>query len=139
MKLISIVIPAYNEEENIPVLLQRIADVLNPLPYQYEVIVVDDGGKDGTLATVKKMAQHNKHLFYIEFSRNFGHQAALKAGLDSAKGDCVISLDADMQHPPEMFVEMIVKWEEGYDIVYTRRQEDKKLPLAKRILKICFS
>ena len=132
MKKVSIVIPAHNEEENIKVIVQRIEKVFDALNYDYELIVVDDGGKDTTLQVVKDMAEKDDKVFYIEFSRNFGHQHALKAGLDYAKGDCVISLDADLQHPPEMFVEMIKKWEEGYDIVYTRRQEDKKLPVAKR-------
>lgn len=131
-KLISIVIPAHNEEENIVIIFDRIAKVLSNLNYNYEILVIDDGGSDETLRIVKGIAQTNPRIFYIEFSRNFGHQPALKAGLDFAKGDCVISLDADLQHPPELFVQMIQKWEEGFDVVYTRRKEDKTLSFKKR-------
>lgn len=131
-KLVSIVIPAHNEEENVVVIVSRIAKVFEKLAYNYEIIIVDDGGSDNTLAVAKQIAATDPNVFFIELSRNFGHQSALKAGLDYSHGDCVISLDADLQHPPEMMVEMLRKWEEGYDIVYTRRQEDKNLPLAKR-------
>ncbi len=131
-KLISVVIPAHNEEENIIVIVDRIEKVFTSLHYNFEIVVVDDGGTDKTLAVIEQLAKERDNFFYIEFSRNFGHQPALKAGLDYAKGDCVISLDADLQHPPEMFKQMLEKWEEGYEIVYTRREEDKTLPLKKR-------
>ena len=131
-KLVSIVIPSFNEEENIIVIIDRITTVFNSLNYDFEIIVVDDGGSDQTLNLIKELADSKVNIFYIEFSRNFGHQLALKAGLDHANGDCVISLDADLQHPPELFVQMLAKWEEGYDVVYTRRQEDKKLSYRKR-------
>jgi len=131
-KLISVVIPAHNEEENIIVIVDRIEKVFISLNYDFEIVVVDDGGTDKTLAVIEELAKARNNFFYIEFSRNFGHQPALKAGLDYAKGDCVISLDADLQHPPEMFKQMLEKWEEGYEIVYTRRKEDKTLPYKKR-------
>ncbi len=131
-KLVSVVIPAYNEEENILVVIDHIEDVFEKLNYNYELIIVDDGCTDRTLNLVKEAAQKDSRVFYVELSRNFGHQFALKAGLDSAKGDCVISLDADLQHPPHLLVEMLEKWEQGYDVVYTRRQEDKNLPFKKR-------
>lgn len=131
-KLVSIVIPAHNEEENIVVIVSRIEQVFNTLAYDYEIIVVDDGGSDNTLSVVQQIAENDPRVFFIELSRNFGHQSALKAGLDRAHGDCVISLDADLQHPPELFAEMIQKWEEGYDVVYTRREEDPGLPASKR-------
>lgn len=131
-KLVSIVIPAHNEEDNIIVIVNRIEKVFETLPYDFQILVVDDGGTDRTLTVIKELAEVKDNFFYIEFSRNFGHQPALKAGLDFAKGDCVISLDADLQHPPELFKQMLAKWEEGYEIVYTRRQEDKSLPFKKR-------
>ena len=131
-KLVSVVIPSYNEEENIIVIINRVTTVFNSLNYDFEIIVVDDGGSDHTLSLIKELEKSKTNIFYIEFSRNFGHQLALKAGLDHAHGDCVISLDADLQHPPELFVQMLAKWEEGYDVVYTRRQEDKKLSFRKR-------
>ncbi len=132
-KVVSIVIPAHNEEENIIVIVDRIESVFKSLHYDFEIVVVDDGGTDKTLEVIEDMSKQRSNFFYIEFSRNFGHQPALKAGLDYAKGDCVISLDADLQHPPELFKKMLEKWEEGYEIVYTRRQEDKRLPFKKRI------
>lgn len=131
-KLVSIVIPAHNEEENIIVIVNRIEKVFETLPYRFEIVVVDDGGTDKTLQVIEQLAKEKSNFFYLEFSRNFGHQPALKAGLDYANGDCAISLDADLQHPPELFKQMLEKWEEGYDIVYTRRKEDKSLPLKKR-------
>ena len=131
-KLISIVIPAYNESENIPKTVPTILNLINPLPYRFETIMVADGCTDNTLDKIQELALEHKNIFYIEFSRNFGHQNALKAGLDHASGDCVISLDCDLQHPPEIIPEMLSKWESGYEVVYTIRKEDKKLPLTKR-------
>lgn len=131
-KLISVVIPAYNEQENIIVIIDRLETIFKTLHYDFEIILVDDGSKDKTLSIIKTVAAARDNIFYIEFSRNFGHQPALKAGLDRATGDAVISLDADLQHPPELIAEMLRKWEEGFDVVYTRRQEDKSLSLKKR-------
>jgi glycosyltransferase involved in cell wall biosynthesis len=131
-RLVSVVIPAHNEEENIIVIVDRIEKVFNELHYNFEILVVDDGGTDKTLQVIKDLAKIKSNFFYIEFSRNFGHQPALKAGLDYAKGDCVISLDADLQHPPELFKQMLEKWEEGYEVVYTRRKEDSNLSYKKR-------
>ena len=131
-KLISIVIPAYNESENIPKTVPTILNLIKPLPYRFEIIMVADGCTDNTLDKIQELALEHKNIFYIEFSRNFGHQNALKAGLDHASGDCVISLDCDLQHPPEIIPEMLSKWESGYEVVYTIRKEDKKLPLSKR-------
>jgi len=131
-KLVTIVIPAHNEEENIIVIADRIEKVFSTLDYDFEILAIDDGGTDRTLAVIEELARVKSNFFYIEFSRNFGHQPALKAGLDYAKGDCVISLDADLQHPPELFKQMLEKWEEGYEVVYTRRQEDKRQSFKKR-------
>jgi glycosyltransferase involved in cell wall biosynthesis len=132
-KLISIVIPAYNEQDNLVVIIERIEKVFSVLKYDFEIVLVDDGSTDHTISIIKAMAAIKSNIFYLEFSKNFGHQHALKAGLDSAKGDCVISLDADLQHPPELLLEMIRKWEEGFEVVYTRRIEDKNLSFKKRI------
>lgn len=131
-KLISVVIPAHNEEENIVVIIDRIEKVFNQLNYNYEILLIDDGCTDNTLSIIKNLAETDPKLFYVEFSRNFGHQPALKAGLDLSQGDCVISLDADLQHPPELFKQMLEKWEEGFEVVYTRRMEDKSLSFKKR-------
>lgn len=131
-KTVSVVIPAFNEAENLIVIIDRLEGIFNNTAYDAEFIIIDDGSTDHTLTILKTMASINTKLFYIEFSRNFGHQLALKAGLDQAKGDCVISLDADLQHPPELIIQMLEKWEEGNDVVYTRRSEDKSLPYGKR-------
>lgn len=93
---------------------------------------MNDGSSDNTMEVLEELCKNDPNLFYLEFSRNFGHQNALKAGLDNSSGDCVISMDADMQHPPRMLPQFIEKWEEGYDIVYTRRMEDENLPRMKR-------
>jgi len=102
------------------------------IPYDYEIIFVDDGSTDNSLQIVKDLAETNDNVFYIELSRNFGHQYALKAGMDISEGDCVISMDCDLQQPPEIVKELIAKWENGYDVVYTRRNEDKNLSWLKR-------
>lgn len=132
MQKLSIVIPAHNEEGNIHTIYTAINDALKDTGYTYELIFVDDGSTDHTLAVIRELATTYSNIFYIEFSRNFGHQSALKAGIDHADGDCVVSLDCDMQHPPKLIPEMLRKWEEGYDVVYTRRKSDKKLPYFKR-------
>jgi glycosyltransferase involved in cell wall biosynthesis len=121
-KKVSVVIPSFNEEGNIEALAARLVKVLQTIKYDYEVIFVDDGSSDGTLERLKGLAGLDSHLYYLELSRNFGHQNALKAGYDYADGDCVISMDGDMQHPPEMIPQFLEKWEEGYDVVYTCRE-----------------
>lgn len=129
--LISIVVPAFNEGTNVKVLAEKVGEVLKK-DYKYELIFIDDGSSDNTLAVLKQLHAENAHIHYLSFSRNFGHQSALKAGLDAASGDCVISMDADLQHPPILLPTLIQKWEEGYDIVYTRRNESVDLPFWKR-------
>lgn len=132
MKHVVLVVPLYNEEENVDALLASIKEVFAPLPYSYEVILVDDGSRDRSLQVVRQRATEDEHIKYISFSRNFGHQNALKAGLDKADGDCVISMDADLQHPPSLIPSMLNKWEEGFDVVYTVRQEGADLSVFKK-------
>ena len=97
-----------------------------------EYIFVDDGSTDRTLAIIEQLAKKYKDVYFISFSRNFGHQYALKAGLDRARGACAITMDADLQHPPKLIPTFIAKWQEGYDIVYTKR-DDTNAPLFKKI------
>lgn len=130
-KKISLVIPCYNEEENLFALYNAIIKVVEKHG-SYEIIFVDDGSKDSSLSILKELASKNANVNYIALSRNFGHQNALKAGLDAATGDCTISMDADMQHPPELIDELISKWKEGYDVVYTIRK-NSKLPFFKKL------
>lgn len=131
-KLVSIVIPAYNEADNILVIAESIKKVFSSINYRYEIILVDDGSADHTLNNIKTYAMEADNIFFLEFSKNFGHQLAVKAGMDYAFGDCVISMDCDMQHPPELIPSMLQKWEEGYEVVYTIREEDKSLSKGKR-------
>jgi dolichol-phosphate mannosyltransferase len=126
---VSIVIPCYNEEGNIIELYKRVKSVLNEK--QVEFIFIDDNSSDSTLSIIETLSDKDKAVKYISFSRNFGHQSALKAGLESASGDCVITMDADLQHPPEILKSLLVKWEEGFDIVYTIRKDDFINPLKR--------
>ena len=128
--LISIIIPAYNEESNIAILLGKLVLALES--YKYEIIFIDDGSTDNTLGIIAKIHHEMPNVHFISFSRNFGHQNALKAGIDYSNGDLIISMDADLQHPPYIIKEMIMKWEEGFDIVYTKRIEQPDLPLFKK-------
>lgn len=131
-KLVSIVLPAHNESGNIDIINGRIQSCFPHNLYTLEVIFIDDGSTDDTLAKIVSLQNSNPGIFYIELSRNFGHQNALKAGLDCANGDCIISMDCDLQHPPEIIAKLLEKWEEGFDIVYTRREESQNLSFLKR-------
>jgi glycosyltransferase involved in cell wall biosynthesis len=132
IKKISFVIPVFNEAANVGVLLQELNDTLRDIPYALEFIFIDDGSRDHALEILKGLAETDPRVYYIELSRNFGHQHALKAGLDVCSGDCVITMDSDLQHPPPVVKELIKRWEEGFDVVYTRRRDDKNLPWLKR-------
>jgi polyisoprenyl-phosphate glycosyltransferase len=119
-KLITIVIPIYNESDNIIAIVEEIKKT--PLQYKYEILFVNDGSNDiRTLQNLKAVTKQYDFVRYISFVKNFGHQIALKAGLDIAKGDCVISMDGDLQHPPSLLPLMIEQWENGADIVITKR------------------
>lgn len=131
-KKISFVIPVFNEAANIGVLLNELTEAVSRVPYAIEFIFVDDGSRDNSLNVIKGFAHADPRIYYVELSRNFGHQYALKAGLDLCTGDCVVTMDSDLQHPPEVVKRLIEKWEEGYDVVYTRRRDDKNLPWIKR-------
>lgn len=123
MKKISIIIPAYNEEESLPFLYERLEKLMNEINnYEFEVLFINDGSKDKTIELIKQMREKDKRICYVDFSRNFGKEIAMLAGLDYAKGDCVIFMDADLQDPPELIPELIKYWEEGYDDVYARRK-----------------
>lgn len=121
--LISIVVPVYNEEHNIPLVFQKLVNVLQP--FNYEIIFVDDGSRDKSLEKIKELVKIQAQVFYLSFARNFGHQEALRAGLEAAHGDAVISLDCDMQHPPDLIPQMIQKWREGALVVQTKREDLK--------------
>jgi polyisoprenyl-phosphate glycosyltransferase len=119
--LISVVVPVYNEKDNIEPLLARLYHILKD--YNHEIFFVSDGSRDGTDEEIKKIAEKDKKVKFISFNRNFGHQMALTAGYMYAKGDCVVSIDADLQDPPEIIPEMIEKWKNGARIVYAKRSK----------------
>ena len=124
MKKISVVIPMYCEEEVVDICYKRVVNNLNKLSdkYNYEIIFINDGSKDSTLEIFKKISDNDKNVKIISFSRNFGHQAAVTAGIRNVTGDAVIIMDADLQDPPELFEGMIEKWEDGYEVVYGKRK-----------------
>lgn len=128
---VSIVIPCYNEEGNVEVLYNEIKSLLSN--FTIEFIFVDDNSIDRTLSILESLANSNSDVNYISLSRNFGHQNALRAGLEYSTGDCVISMDADLQHPPELLLTLIEKWEQGYEIVYTIRKDVENISQFKKI------
>ena len=131
---LSIVIPTFNEEGNILPLYEQITEVLKPIQITaYELIFIDDGSSDASVLQIEKLRQADTSVHLIEFSRNFGHQYALKAGLDCARGAAVISLDADLQHPPALIAEMLTLWRSGAQVVYTRRQDKKNIGFFKKM------
>jgi polyisoprenyl-phosphate glycosyltransferase len=117
----SLVVPIFNEESVLPILLHRLDKLMDKMDGPAEVIFVDDGSTDTCSIVAAARAKDDPRYRYLGFSRNFGHQIAITAGMDRAEGDCVIVMDADLQDPPEVALEMIAKWKEGYDIVYARR------------------
>lgn len=128
---VSIVIPAFNEAGNIEQLVKKLRDTLIDY-HNYEILFVDDGSEDKTLEILKALCRRYNRVRYISLSRNFGHQNALKAGLDHAIGDCVITMDADLQHPPYLIPQLITRWQEGYEVVYTIRLDDPHVSFLKR-------
>ncbi len=119
---LSLVLPIFNEEEVLPELRARLAEFIGRLPPDTEVIFVDDGSKDGSLRLLRDMARTNPRYKVLSFARNFGHQVAITAGIDYARGEAVVVMDADLQDPPEVVAEMVDKWREGYDVVYGKRR-----------------
>lgn len=119
--ILSIIVPCYNEGESIKYTYQEIKKVLNNINIQHEIVFINDGSKDNTLQILKNIGQNDKSAKYISFSRNFGKEAGMLAGLEYITGDCAVIMDADLQHPPELIPEMIKYYEEGYDQVIAKR------------------
>ncbi|AKP03537.1 glycosyltransferase family 2 protein [Companilactobacillus pabuli] len=122
-QLISIVLPVFNEEAGIQATIDTLLNYIEQQEEKYELIFVDDGSKDKSVAIIKRALAQNDHIKLVEFSRNFGHQLAITAGLEYTKGDAVVVMDADLQDPPEVIPQMIKKWHEGYQIVYGKRMQ----------------
>jgi len=134
---VSVIVPVYNEEGCVLSLAERVINILEHYS-DYELLFVDDGSRDNTLPILKKLHSQNNKINFLSFSRNFGHQNALRAGIQYADGDCIISIDGDLQQPPELIPDLITKWNEGYDIVYTIRKDGEKTPFMKKITSLLF-
>ena len=119
----SIIAPIFNELENIPELYPRVRDAMEQTGEPWELILVDDGSTDGSTEVIRTLAENDKNVRPVIFARNFGHQIAVTAGLDYSRGDAVIIIDADLQDPPEVILDLIEKWREGYEVVYAIRAE----------------
>jgi glycosyltransferase involved in cell wall biosynthesis len=119
----SVIAPIYNEIGNLPELYQRVKKVMEDQGETWELILVDDGSRDGSTELIRKLAQNDDHVNPVIFARNFGHQIAVTAGLDFSRGDAIVIMDADLQDPPEVIPDLIAKWREGYHVVYAVRTE----------------
>lgn len=115
--MLSVILPSYNEEKMIAKATARMAEILQPEKIDYELLFIDDGSRDNTWAQINEAAEKDSHVVGVHFSRNFGKEAAMFAGLEQARGDCCVVIDCDLQHPPEKIVEMYRLWEQGYEVV----------------------
>ena len=130
---ISIIAPCYNEEETIEPFLRRIEEILTQINEPYEIVFINDGSRDNTLNVLLNAKQNFKNIRIINFSRNFGKEAALTAGLDKARGEAAIPIDVDLQDPPELIKELVAKWREGYDVVLAKRADRTSDSFSKRV------
>lgn len=139
MKKVSILIPFYNEQEVLPSLFERLQSLIDSNDnYQWEVMLINDGSTDNSLCLVKQMRLRDKRFRYIDLSRNFGKETAMLAGFDNVTGDCMVIMDADLQHPPEVIPQMLKLWEEGYDDIYGKRNNRGKEPWLRRKLSLLY-
>ena len=132
MSKYSIVVPAYNEEKSLRLFYNAVVPLMDTLHEEYEMIFVNDGSKDKTLTILRELATEDKRVKVCSFSRNFGQQAALLCGLQAATGDAIIAMDADLQDPPEVALQMIEKWKEGYEVVHGKRRKRKGETIFKK-------
>lgn len=131
--MISIVTPVYNEEDNVVFFHDEVTKVMEGLGMDYELIYVNDGSRDKTDLLIHQLAAHDPHVRALTFARNFGHQIAITCGMDFARGDVVITMDGDMQHPPALIPKLIEKWQEGYDVVQTIRTATEDAGFVKKL------
>ncbi len=138
-KLLSLIVPVFNEEEVLPVSYARMSAAMQALTgYDYEIIYVNDGSRDGTMKQLRAIAKEHKEVRVISFSRNFGHQLAVTAGMDNARGDALIIIDADLQDPPEVIAELVKAWENGADIAYGKRLKREGETVFKKLTAFCY-
>ena len=139
MKRISILIPCYNEEKSLPLLYPELVKLMDSEPnYEWELMFVNDGSRDGTLKVLQDLRQQDPRVNYVDLSRNFGKEAAMLAGFDHVTGDCMVIIDADLQHPPTLIHDMIHWWEQGYDDVYAKRKSRGKESWLRKRLSLQF-
>jgi len=131
-KIISIVVPVYNEEEVIEIFIEELFKVLQKIKYSYEVIIVDDGSHDKTTEKIKNLRKRYSAIKFLSFSRNFGHQCALFAGIKHASGSAIVMMDGDLQHPPSLIINLLEEWKSGAKVVQTIRR-DVNIPILKKI------
>ena len=136
--LISVVVPFLNEEQNLPILYERVRAVLCGITDDWELLLVDDGSSDGSVPLVRRLAAADNHVRLLRLSRNFGHQIAITAGLDHARGEAVIIMDADLQDPPEVMKDLLEKWRAGYEVVYAVRSKRDGETWLKKFLAASF-
>jgi glycosyltransferase involved in cell wall biosynthesis len=138
---LSIVCPAFEEEEVLPRFHAELCAALTPLEndYDIEILYIDDGSRDGTLSYLRRLAAKDARIRYLSLSRNFGQQAALTAGMEHARGDAVITLDSDLQHPPSLIPALVEQWRQGHDVVLTSREDDPRLSYFKRLSSRAFN
>lgn len=137
-KTLSIVVPVFNEEENIEHFCDAIHSTMKDLPYDYEIMFIDDGSKDRSREILRRLEENDPRIKPLFLVRNYGHQIALTCGLDHAEGDAVITMDGDMQHPPSLIPTLLEKWNEGFDIVQTVRETTEGVSIFKRATSICY-
>lgn len=139
MKKVSIIIPCFNEQDNIARLYGTLRTLFTQnTQYEWEVIMIDDGSYDGTLSEIKRINRTDRRIKYISLSRNFGKESAMLAGFDRAGGDCAVIMDADLQHPPSLIPEMLRHWEEGFDDVYAERRDRGRESWLRRHLSLLY-
>lgn len=137
-KLLSLVVPAFNEEEAMEQSFERTYRAMSSIGYPFEIIYIDDGSRDRTWEIISRLAREHEDVKALRFSRNFGHQLAVTAGMDEAKGDAVMIMDADLQDPPEVIADMVKAWEQGADIAYGKRMHRKGETAAKKLTAWCY-
>ncbi|MBR4846731.1 MAG: glycosyltransferase family 2 protein [Phascolarctobacterium sp.] len=133
MKTVSIVVPVYNEKDNLREFHKRITEVMSQEPYDYKIVFVNDGSSDGSAVVLNELAKEDDHVEAYLLSRNYGHQMALTCGLDNAEGDAIVTMDGDMQHPPEIVPQLLRLWEQGNEIVITKRLATEDAGFFKNI------
>ena len=139
MRTVTILIPCYNEQASLPKLHEALTQLMSQHPqYLWQVLLINDGSKDNTLSVIKSIHSRDSRFGYVSLSRNFGKESAMLAGFDYAQGDCVVIMDADLQHPPSVIPQMLEQWEAGFDDVYARRTDRGREPLLRRLFTLTY-